>query len=157
MKHLKFPFHTLFMAMMCVVMMSAFSSCKSDDDDDLSLSSTLIGTWYEFTGGVDEYGYNDDNYYIFKADGTGIWYDSPDDYKEEKYGDDFKWSVEGDVLTLVSTSTSEAGITQTWTEKYRATSISSKKINWRLYTNDSQYADGSDEYGYYYTTSWDKK
>jgi hypothetical protein len=112
---MKKQFMFLSMAVMAFAMVFAFVACGDDDKDDVdnggggnsSLSSRLVGsTWYvawESANSVEVEGYS------FKSDGTGTGYElkrkSSDDFTNTKSDVwDFKYSVSGNVITMVESN-----------------------------------------------------
>lgn len=141
MKHFKFPFHTLLMAMMCVVLMTAFSSCKSDDDSSENIAQIIIGTWAQD---------GDNDIMVLSNDGTGVWYDGPSEYNKNEVYYSFAWHISDDWLYFIDSYGEE--------QKMRPISVSKDKIVWKRYDQwtDEDDADGYDSFGFYTIWTWER-
>lgn len=112
------------MALMTILLSVSFTACSSDDDDNGS-NSAIVGKW-SWDG-------EEDDYFIFKSNGTGYnyWYD---DDENEWTTDNFSYKLQDEVLTIVWDG-DEAD-----KDTYKCT-INSNKMTW--YDIDEGYVDGA--------------
>ncbi|NDV84108.1 lipocalin family protein [Bacteroides sp. 51] len=89
--------------LLVAVLSFSFVSC-SDDDDDVSYSTSILGTWQiSHSKGSEVYNGNeytwddaeDEDFWVFNSDGTGYNY-----YSNETGKYYFDWSIKGDVMTF---------------------------------------------------------
>lgn len=122
--------------MMCVVMMSAFSSCKNDDSSE-NLEKTVVGVWVQD---------GDNDILVLTQDGRGSWYDGINEYKNNEVYESFTWHVSDEWLYFSEN------------RKMRPISISKNKIVWKEYDEwiDDNDSDGYDSFGYYVIWTWER-
>lgn len=98
MKTLRLIGMVLFAALMCV----NFAACGGSDDEPENEKINLVGTAWSQNG--------DDDIFCFNANGELVCWDSYSEYKagdEEGVYDYMRWSIEGNVLSIIDESGAE--------------------------------------------------
>lgn len=94
-KNLLFLLTILVMTLTCI----GFTSCGSDDDDNVNNSVSIVGTWEHEWNDNNESGYT---ILIFNSNGTGILRDYYYEGKKEIHEDEeyFDWIFDEDTMKL---------------------------------------------------------
>ncbi|MCM1504958.1 MAG: hypothetical protein NC127_07165 [Muribaculum sp.] len=143
-KHLQ----SLVAVALCVIMSLTFASCSDDDDEpeESELANVVVGTWAQD---------GDNDILTVNANGTGVWYNSPQDYQNNQVATTFLWRYNDGWVDVT-----EDGY---MVEKMRAKSVSQNKIVWQRYAIESDGYDpseddwdGHDAFGYYDLWTWER-
>lgn len=117
----------------------------TESDKDILLN-IVVGVWAQD---------GDNDILRINADGTGVGYDNPTEYKNDNVGYSFNWSYENGWVTV----TSDGEVV----EEMRTISVSQNKIVWQRYAIPSDYYDpsedewdGHDAFGYYEFWTWER-
>lgn len=81
----------VFFLTLCIL---PFLSCTSDDENN---EDSILGTWVSEGQSVTYY----KNTWTFNEDFTGIWTDTETENDPDPYSENFSWSFENDLYTLV--------------------------------------------------------
>lgn len=134
---------------LCVIMSMALVSCSDDDEPDGdNLAKIVVGTWAQD---------GDNDIFTIKADGTGEYYDRPEDYYAKHDGDKLTWKYSDGWFTLFigEIEEGEASIDDF---KMRVKSASKDKIVWKNYAPvyGSRAYDDTDAFGDYDLWTWER-
>ena len=117
----------------------------TESDKDILLN-IVVGVWAQD---------GDNDILRINADGTGVGYDNPTEYKNDNVGYSFNWSYDNGWVTV----TSDGEVV----EEMRTISVSQNKIVWQRYAIPSDYYDpsedewdGHDAFGYYEFWIWER-
>lgn len=139
---------------LCVIMSMALVSCSDDDDPDGgNLAKIVVGTWAQD---------GDNDIFTIKADGTGEYYDRPEDYYTKHDGDKLTWKYSDGwfTMTLFLNVIEDGVVVEEDTEvfKMRAESVSKDKIVWKDYAieDESRAYDDYDAFGDYDLWTWER-
>lgn len=146
MKHKLFHLQSLVAVALCVIMAMAFTSCSDDDDEPAGdeLTSIIVGDWAQD---------GDNDILTVNANGTGVGYENPTDYQNNREGYSFTWTYKDG---WVNVNINFYGETQI--EEMRAESVSRNKIVWRRYDKEAGSGEGYDKdaFGYYELWTWER-
>ena len=139
-KHLQ----SLVTVALCVIMVVSLSNCSKDDDEPAkdNLSSIIVGVWAQD---------GDDDIMVINSNGTGMFYESPEDYDKNEVSEDFTWTLKGEWLTF------DWGYTDL--QKLRIKDLVSKdKIIWYDYWEQHEFSkdDPEDSFGHYRIWTWER-
>lgn len=151
MKNNFFNLQSLLTVTLCAIMSLSFAACSDDDDEPNGndLIKIVVGTWAQN---------GDNDIFTINTNGTGAWYESPNDFQNDEVGSTLNWSYNDGWINITMDYYGSPQI-----EKMRAESVSQNKIVWKRYAIPSEHYDpsedewdGHDSFGYYDFWTWER-
>lgn len=114
-------FGLMSLLLMVVMSMAALSSCGNDDEPSSNdITKIVVGVWSQD---------GDNDILELKSNGTGNWYENPEDYAAKEIAASFDWKFENGVLVF-----SEDGDAY---EFLKCQSSSNDKIVWQRFESSN--------------------